>query len=237
MNKKVFTFDLDNIEQDTWRIFRIMSEFVDGFEGLNSVSNAIAIFGSRCTSPEDDYYKKAYKTAKMLAKSGYAIISGGGSGIMEAANRGAVDGGGRSIGLNISLPEKQAPNPFVRELHEFKYFFVRKVMFLKYSQGVVVFPGGFGTFDELFECITLVQTHLIYPMPIILVGRDYWKGLDKWVREVGIKAGCLFEEDIELYHLVDKPEDAVNIIKRFYAGKNKRSTAKPKKVKKYNKIR
>jgi len=120
MNKKVFTFDLDNIEQDTWRIFRIMSEFVDGFEGLNSVSNAIAIFGSRCTSPEDDYYKKAYKTAKMLAKSGYAIISGGGSGIMEAANRGAVDGGGRSIGLNISLPEKQAPNPFVRELHEFK---------------------------------------------------------------------------------------------------------------------
>jgi len=237
MSTKVFTFDLDNIEQDTWRIFRIMSEFVEGFEGMNSVSNAVSIFGSRCTLPEEDNYKKAYTTAKLLVKSGYSIISGGGGGIMEAANRGAVDGGGRSIGLNITLPEKQSPNPFVRELHEFRYFFVRKVMFVKYSQAAIVFPGGFGTFDELFECITLVQTHLVYPMPIVLVGREYWSGMDKWLREVGTKAGCLFEEDIELYHLVDTPEEAVRIIKRFYAGNRKRSTAKLKKVKKYNKIK
>jgi uncharacterized protein (TIGR00730 family) len=237
MSNKVFTFDLDNIEQDTWRIFRIMSEFVEGFEGMNSVTNAVSIFGSRCTLPEEDNYQKAYQTAKLLAKNGYSIISGGGGGIMEAANRGATDVGGRSIGLNITLPEKQSANPFVRELHEFRYFFVRKVMFVKYSRAVVVFPGGFGTFDELFECITLVQTHLVHPMPIVLVGRDYWQGLDKWVRDVGVKAGCLFEEDIDLYSLVDTPEEVVSIIKHFYSGKRKRTMKKLTKVKDYNKIR
>lgn len=240
MSKKVFTFALDHIEHDAWRIFRIMSEFVTGFEEMNDVKKAVSIFGSRCTDENDPVYKKAQKTAKLLAQAGYGVISGGGSGIMEAANRGAVEGKGKSIGLNITLPEKQAANPWVREILDFKYFFVRKVMFVKYSRAFIIFPGGFGTFDELFETITLVQTHLTEPVPIILVGKEFWKGLDAWLNSTVLDSGCLFKEDIKLYNIVDKPEDAVKIIQKFYGEKpktkkkavTKKATAKKAVVKK-----
>lgn len=232
MSKKVFTFSLDHIEHDTWRIFRIMSEFVSGFEEMNNVKQAVSIFGSRCTQPGDEYYIKTCRIAKLLAKKGYSIISGGGGGIMEAANKGAVEGGGQSIGLNITLPERQEPNPWVKEILEFKYFFVRKVMFVKYSKAFIICPGGFGTFDELFETITLVQTHLINPVPIVLLGKDFWKDLDSWLKTKVKSAGCVCQEDINLYHIVDTPEQAVKIITDFYDKKKK-----SKKVKSYNKIK
>lgn len=242
MAKKVFTFTLDNIEHDAWRIMRIIGEFVNGFEEMNDVTHAVSIFGSRCTEPGSDTYEKARETAKILSKAGFDIISGGGSGIMEAANQGAVEGKkGKSIGLNITLPERQDPNPWVRELLDFKYFFVRKVMFVKYSKAFIIFPGGFGTFDELFETITLVQTHLVQQVPIVLVGKDFWKGIDEWMQTKVVESGSLFKEDIKLYQIVDTPKEAADIIKKFYAKKTKKKTATKKTTKKtvkaYNKLK
>ncbi len=181
----------DFTKEDPWRIFRIMSEFVDGFEELSDVKNAVSIFGSARAKPSNKYYKIAEKTAAHLAKNGYAIITGAGAGIMEAANKGAKKAGGESIGLNILIPIVQNPNRYVTRLLNFKYFFCRKVMFAKYSKAFVAFPGGFGTLDEFFEGITLIQTQRIDPFPVILMGKDYWKGMMRWLKETMLPAGTI----------------------------------------------
>lgn len=214
-------FEDNFIKQDTWRVFRIMSEFVEGFEGLSRIKRGVAFFGSKRLKETHLYYKKAYKTAHLLAKNGYQIITGAGSGVMEAANRGARDARKRSIGLNILIPQKQIVNPYVNYLLEFRYFFVRKVMFAKYSCAFVVFPGGYGTLDELFEGLTLAQAHRVQPFPIILVGKKVWKGLISWWEDALIKEGTLVKKDLTFLELVDSPQEVLTIIKKFYA-ENKR---------------
>jgi uncharacterized protein (TIGR00730 family) len=204
---------------DSWAIFKIMSEFVEGYERMSRIGPCISIFGSARTKPSNKYYQLGVEIAHKLAQSGYGIITGGGPGIMEAANRGAQEGKGKSVGLNIDLPFEQNHNPFIDQEHnlEFDYFFVRKVIFVKYSQGFVILPGGMGTMDELFEAITLIQTKKINKRPVVLVGIDYWKGLLEWVRiamldlEQNISA-----EDMELLHLVDTADEAVQYINDFY---------------------
>ena len=206
----------DFIKEDPWRIFRIMSEFVDGFEELSDVKKAVSIFGSSKVSSSNKFYKIAEVTARLLAKNGYSIITGAGPGIMEAANKGAKEAVGESIGLNILIPTMQRPNKYVTKILEFKYFFCRKVMFAKYSKAFIVFPGGFGTLDELFEAITLVQTGRIDPFPIILVGRSYWKGLDLWIRKTLITHKTIDKEDIEIFSIVDSPQEVLAKINKFY---------------------
>lgn len=207
----------DFIKEDPWRIFRIMSEFVDGFEELSDIKEAVSIFGSsKHKGATKRYYKTAEDTAKLLVKNGYAVITGAGPGIMEAANRGAKMAGGESIGLNILIPTMQKPNRYVTRLLEFKYFFCRKVMFAKYSKAFVVFPGGFGTLDELFEAITLVQTNRVDPFPVILVGRGYWKGLISWVRTTLIREGTIEKKDMDIFSVVDSPREVMAAIDRFY---------------------
>jgi len=215
------TFENDFIGKDSWRVFRIMSEFVEGFEGLSKIKNAVSFFGSKRIKENHPYYQLAYRTAKFLAKKGYSIITGAGPGIMEAANKGAYDAGGVSVGLNILIPEQQTPNPYVNYLLEFRYFFVRKVMFAKYSRAFVVFPGGYGTLDELFETLALIQTHRINPFPIILVKRKYWQGLVEWFKEKLISEGTLIKEDLLLFKIVDKKEEVLEEIKKFYRKKRK----------------
>lgn len=213
-------FQNDFRKQDTWRVFRIMSEFVEGFEGLSHVKKGVAIFGSRRTPAKHPYYQKAFKTAQLLSKNGYSIITGAGPGIMEAANRGAHSVGKRvSIGLNILLPEAQKPNPYIDELLEFRYFFVRKVMFAKYSRAFVVFPGGFGTLDELFEGLALAQTDKVQPFPIILVGKKFWKGVVDWCKSTLVKEKALLGADMKLFKMVDTPQEVVAEIKKFYSRK------------------
>lgn len=205
---------------DSWAIFKIMSEFVAGFEAMQRIRPCVSIFGSARTKPNTAEYKLAEEIAYQLTGRGYGVITGGGPGIMEAANKGAQRGGGTSVGLNIELPFEQEPNPYIdkeKSLH-FDYFFVRKVMFIKYSQGFIVLPGGFGTLDELFEALTLIQTRKIGRFPIILVGRKYWQGLYDWVKQVmGEEHHNIHPEDLELFSIVDKPEDAVNAIDSFYS--------------------
>jgi uncharacterized protein (TIGR00730 family) len=206
----------DFIKEDPWRIFRIMSEFVDGFETLSDIKKAISIFGSSKSKPCDSCYKLAERTAYIMAKNGYAVITGAGPGIMEAANKGAKRGGGESIGLNILIPTMQKPNKYVTRLLEFKYFFCRKVMFAKYSKAFLVFPGGFGTLDELFEAITLVQTKRVDPFPVILIDRAYWQGLTHWIGETMLCNNMIEKGDLKLYNVVDTPEEALQIINKFY---------------------
>ena len=208
----------DFIKEDPWRIFRIMSEFVDGFEELAGLNNAVSIFGSAKDNAlsTKKYYKTAQDTARLLVKNGYAIITGAGHGMMEAANRGAKEAGGESIGLNILIPIMQKPNKYVTKLIEFKYFFCRKVMFVKYARAFVVFPGGFGTLDELFEAITLVQTERVDPFPVILVGSEYWKGLVAWIRNTLLPQGTIDKKDLELFSVVDKPQEVLTAINKFY---------------------
>jgi uncharacterized protein (TIGR00730 family) len=208
----------DFVKEDPWRIFRIMSEFVDGFEELSDLKKAVSIFGSaKQNAPSTrKYYKIAEDTAYLLAKNGYAVITGAGHGIMEAGNKGAKKGGGESIGLNILIPIMQKPNKYVTRLLEFKYFFCRKVMFAKYSKAFVVFPGGFGTLDELFEAITLVQTERVDPFPVILMGKEYWKGLISWFRNTLIPQGTIEEKDMKLFSVVDKPQEVLSAINKFY---------------------
>ena len=201
---------------ETWRIFRIMSEFVDGFETLKEVGPAISIFGSARTPKTDWSYKCTMELAEKLAQRGFAVISGGGPGIMEAANRGARNGKGVSIGLNINLPHEQHPNRYQDLPIMFRYFFVRKVMFVKYAAGYVIMPGGFGTLDELFEALTLIQTDKICKFPLVLMGKDYWAGLLHWMRNTMEKQGMISPEDMDLFHLTDDPDDAVEYIIRFY---------------------
>ncbi|MFH1777208.1 MAG: TIGR00730 family Rossman fold protein [Candidatus Omnitrophota bacterium] len=206
----------DFTTEETWRIFRIMAEFVDGFETLAKIGPAVSIFGSARMSKNNPYYRLAQDIAFFLVKEGYAIITGGGPGIMEAANKGAKIAKGKSVGLNIHLPLEQKPNPYISTLLEFRYFFCRKVMFVKYAKAFVIMPGGYGTLDELFESITLVQTKRIQPFPIILVGSKYWQGLKKWIEKVLLKHGYITKKDLNIIKIVDKPMDVVCEIKRYY---------------------
>jgi uncharacterized protein (TIGR00730 family) len=204
---------------NSWQIFKIMAEFVDGFEKLGKIGPCVSIFGSARTKPGHKYYLLAEEIASKLTKEGYGVITGGGPGIMEAANKGAKEAKGKSVGLNIELPHEQYANPFVDpdKLISFDYFFVRKVMFMKYAQGFIVLPGGFGTLDELFEAITLIQTNKIGKFPIILVGKEFWGGLYDWVKTTMLEAGNISEPDLELFALVDNADDAVKIIDDFYS--------------------
>jgi uncharacterized protein (TIGR00730 family) len=206
----------DFTQEDPWRIFRIMSEFVDGFETLADIKAACSIFGSSRTKHNDKYYKLAEATAYNLAEAGYAVITGAGSGIMEAANKGAKNAGGISIGLNILIPTEQKPNKYITRLIEFKYFFCRKVMFAKYSKAFIVFPGGYGTLDELFEAIALIQTQRVEPFPVILVGRGYWEGLVKWIEKNPLKKGAIARDELSIFTIIDNPADIVTFIKNFY---------------------
>jgi uncharacterized protein (TIGR00730 family) len=205
---------------DSWALFKIMGEFVNGFERMSVIGPCVSIFGSARTKPDAKYYELAVRIAKSIAEAGYGVITGGGPGIMEAGNKGANLAGGTSVGLNIDLPFEQHDNPFIDsdKSLDFDYFFVRKVMFVKYSQGFVVMPGGFGTLDELFEAITLIQTSKIEKFPIILVGTDYWKGLLDWIKNTMLENGTISPHDLDLIHLVDTEEEVVSIIDAFYKG-------------------
>jgi len=200
--------------RDTWRTFHIMAEFVEGFEALAECHPAVSIFGSTRVKPEDEIYQKAERIGQLLAENGFGVITGGGPGVMEAANKGASLAGGKSIGLNIELPLEQTPNPYTNMNLIFHYFFVRKVMFIKYAVAYIILPGGFGTMDELFESITLIQTHKIRPFPVILVGSNYWKGLLDWIKEVVLKEGKISPSDLEILQVTDEPEEIIKIIKK-----------------------
>ena len=210
---------------DSWQIFKVMSEFVEGFEKLSRIGPCVSIFGSARMKAGSDNYKLAEQVAYLLAKKGFGIITGGGPGIMEAANKGAHFGGGRSVGLNINLPYEQMPNPFIDpdKLIDFDYFYVRKVMFMKYSQGYIVLPGGFGTLDELFEAITLIQTQKLINFPIVLVNSTHWQGLIAWMQEQLVTERLISQGDMEIFQVVDTAEEAVTIIEEFY----KRYALKP----------
>ncbi len=205
---------------DSWALFKIMGEFVNGFEKMSLIGPCVSIFGSARTKPGEKYYELAVNVAKRIAESGYGVITGGGPGIMEAGNRGANKAGGTSVGLNIDLPFEQHDNPFIDpdKSLDFDYFFVRKVMFVKYSQGFVVMPGGFGTLDELFEAMTLIQTNKIHTFPIILVGTDFWGGLIDWIKNTMLEAGNISPQDLDLVKLVDTEDEVVEIIDAFYRG-------------------
>jgi uncharacterized protein (TIGR00730 family) len=200
------------LHTDTWRVFRIMGEFVEGFDELASVTNGVSIFGSARTLPDDPHYKAARETAALLVRAGFSVITGGGPGIMEAANRGAFEAGGLSIGCNIELPFEQKPNPYLTRYLKFKYFFVRKTMFVKYSTAFIIFPGGYGTLDELFEALTLIQTHKIKDFPVVLFGSEYWGGLMKWIADPMLKEGKITEGELRLLHLTDSPAEAVQTV-------------------------
>jgi len=204
---------------DTWQIFKIMSEFVDGFEKLSKIGPCVSIFGSARTKPDHKFYKLAEDIAFRLTKEGYGIITGGGPGIMEAANKGAKDAGGKSVGLNIELPFEQSSNPYIDsdKLITFDYFFVRKLMFIKYAQGFVVLPGGFGTMDELFEALTLIQTKKIGKFPIVLAGKEYWEGLFGWIQTTLMMEKMIDEKDLDLFVIAETAEHAVNHINEFYS--------------------
>lgn len=212
----------DFTTEDPWRVFRIMGEFVDGFETLSKIGPAVSIFGSAKAKKGSRYYKLAEHIATLLVEEGYTIITGAGPGIMEAGNKGAKEAGGESIGLNIEVPSVQKPNRYVTMLLSFRYFFCRKVMFAKYSKAFVVMPGGFGTLDELFEALTLVQTKRIAPFPIIIIGREYWSGLMEWMKKTMLSHEYLSESDLELFHLADKPEEVIEILRKFYKAKKSR---------------
>lgn len=199
---------------DSWRMFRIMSEFTEGFEELSDIGFAVTIFGSARTKPSDRYYQAAEQIAGLLGEEGFSIISGGGPGIMEAANKGAAEHNATSVGLNIDLPFEQVPNKYQNLTLDFRYFFARKVMFVKYSMGYVCMPGGFGTLDEFFEALTLMQTNKIYPMPLVLFGIEYWEGLLAWMRNKLIDHGTISEEDFDLITLTDDPREVAAIMKQ-----------------------
>jgi uncharacterized protein (TIGR00730 family) len=204
--------------QDTWQVFKVMGEFVEGFEKLGELGPCVSIFGSARTASDSKYYLLAQEIARLLTLEGYGIITGGGPGIMEAANKGAQLAKGTSVGLNIKLPFEQSCNPYIDHDKNitFDYFFVRKLMFMKYAQGFIALPGGFGTMDELFESLTLIQTGKIAKFPIILVGKEYWKGLQDWIVNVLIEENYIGADDINLVKLVDTPEEAVAVIDSFY---------------------
>jgi len=203
----------DFLETDPWRALRILGEFVEGFDAMARVGPAITVFGSARTSPDDPVYELARSIGRRLADAGYAVITGGGPGAMEAANRGCREGGGLSVGCNIELPHEQGMNSFVDLGVEFRYFFARKVMFVKYADGFVILPGGLGTLDELFEALTLIQTGKVRHFPVVLVGRAYWAGLVDWMRGTLLANGAIAERDLDLFHLTDDPDEVVGLIR------------------------
>jgi len=210
--------ELTNFE-DPWRVFRIMAEFVEGFHQLSQIGPAVTIFGSARTGRNAPMYKMAEKTARLLMQQGYAVITGGGPGIMEASNKGASKAGGNSIGLNIDLPFEQTPNQYIKTLIKFHYFFCRKVMFVKYARAFVIFPGGFGTLDELFESITLIQTHRIESFPVILFNKEYWQGLMTWLNGKVLAEKNICKKDLDIMTIVDTPEEVLKAINNFYKKK------------------
>jgi uncharacterized protein (TIGR00730 family) len=204
-------------KSETWRVFRIQSELVEGFESLFDIGPAVTIFGSSRLREDSYYYHQAIKVGKMLSEVGFSVITGGGPGIMEAANKGAKMGSrGKSVGLNIEIPQEQYPNKYLDLSISFRYFFVRKLMFIKYAIAFVIFPGGFGTMDELFEALTLVQTHKIESFPIILFGREYWKGLIDWMKNTLVHQGTISREDFAFFQIVDTPEEVCKLLKEHY---------------------
>jgi uncharacterized protein (TIGR00730 family) len=215
--------------EDPWRVFRIMAEFVEGFDEMSKVGDAVSIFGSARTKKTDHYYKLADQTASLLVKEGFAVITGGGPGIMEAGNKGACEADGESVGLNIDLPFEQKANPFVKTLINFHYFFCRKVMFVKYAKAFVIFPGGFGTMDELFESLTLIQTQRIEQFPVVLVGKSYWQGLIDWLRNTMAAERNIDVNDLDMFILVDTAQDVVQEIKDFYIKRDFDNLINPKK--------
>ncbi len=200
--------------RESWRLFKIMAEFVEGFEELPKVYPAVTIFGSTRVRPGDPCYAKAEEVARELVRAGFSVITGGGPGVMEAANKGAAEAGGWSVGINIRLPLEQEPNPYANVRLETRYFFVRKVLMAKYAVGFVFLPGGYGTLDELFEVITLVQTRKIRPVPVVLVGRDYWEGLMTWLQGTVLSGGKISESDLELFTVLDDPQEVVDYIQK-----------------------
>lgn len=206
--------------EDTWRVFRIMAEFVEGFETMSRVGPCLTIFGSARTPKNHKYYKMAVTVARMAVKSGYGVITGGGPGIMEAANKGAAQANGKSIGLNIQLPFEQLPNPYVKLLLNFRHFFCRKVMFLKYTSAVIIMPGGFGTLDEMFETLTLIQTQKIDTLPLVLMGQDYWKGLLDWLKSSMLHHDYIQPADLKLIKVTDDPQEAIDYINTCEGTKN-----------------
>jgi len=212
---------LKNSQEDLWRVFRIMAEFVEGFEKMANIKPSVCIFGSARTNPQHPYYKLTEEVAVSLVNKGFGVTTGGGPGIMEAANKGAKAAGGSSTGINIELPHEQGANPYIDfdKLLTFRYFFVRKVMFFKYAQGYVLLPGGFGTIDETFEVLTMIQTGKTERFPIVLMGKDYWEGLIDWVKKQLLSNGYISEKDLELFSLTDDPEEAANIIAEFHRDK------------------
>ncbi|MGD9332256.1 MAG: TIGR00730 family Rossman fold protein [Desulfobacterales bacterium] len=208
-------FVIDDLKLgESWRLFRIMGEFVEGVEKLHDLGPAVSIFGSARTAPEDPAYRKAVDTAAQFARENFAVITGGGGGIMEAANKGAAEAGGVSVGLNINLPFEQKPNPYANIQIQFHYFFIRKVMFVKYAMAYIIMPGGFGTLDELFEAITLIQTHRLRPLPVILVDSAYWGGLIDWIKARLLNHKLISPEDIDILQVIDDPQEVVKAVKK-----------------------
>ena len=212
---------IDALAEDSWRMFRIIGEFVQGFEELADVGKAVTIFGSARVKEDSPYYKEAHDLAVKLAEAGFAVLTGGGPGIMQAANQGAIEAGAESAGLNIDLPHEQAPNPYQTRSLQFKYFFVRKVMLMKYSTAFVVFPGGFGTIDELFEALTLIQTKKIKPFPVYLVGVEYWRGLMQWLQGTLLRHGTISENDMHLFKVCDDVSQIPGEITEYYQNANR----------------
>lgn len=201
--------------KESWRMFSIMSEFVTSIQALSDLGPCVSIFGSARADQNDRACQLAYKTAYLLAESGFGVISGGGGGVMEAANRGAAEAGGLSVGLNIQLPQEQIPNPYANLRLDFHYFFIRKMAFVRFSQAYIIMPGGFGTLDELFEAVTLIQTHRIRPFPTFLMGSDYWGGLVDWLKNTILGYGYIGQEDMDILQVMDEPEEVVRDIKRM----------------------
>ncbi len=202
--------------RDTWRVFRILSEFVDGFETLSNIRQAVTIFGSARMKPQDPHYKDAVRIGRLLGDDGYAVLTGGGPGVMEAANRGASESKSPSVGINIELPHEQSSNEFQDIAVDFRYFFVRKVMFVKYALGFILMPGGFGTLDEMFEMLTLIQTRKIKQVPVLLYSRPYWEGLQRWMRTTLVPRGMIDPEDLEICTIVDTPEEVLDVFRKWY---------------------
>ena len=214
MEEKQYVVDALSINE-SWRVFRIMAEFVEGIETLSQVENAVTIFGSARIKPDNIYYQKTENLARLLVKNGFNVITGGGPGVMEAANKGASEAGGKSVGLNIRLPFEQKPNPYANIHIDYKYFFVRKVMFVKYAVAYVIMPGGFGTMDEFFEALTLIQTKKIKSFPLILMGSEYWHGLIEWLKNTMLQEDKISPADMDLIQIVDEPEEVVKLIKKY----------------------
>lgn len=214
MRESQYLIDALSIEE-SWRIFRIMAEFVEGIEALSDVDKAVTIFGSARVQRDDPYYKKAEYLAGRLAEKGFSIITGGGPGIMEAGNKGAAEAGGTSVGMNIRLPFEQKPNPYANISLDYKYFFIRKVMFIRYAVAYVVLPGGFGTLDELFEALALIQTKRIKSFPVVLMGSEYWHGMMEWLKNTAQREGKIARNDLDFIQIIDEPDEVVKYIQKY----------------------